>query len=215
MHRILFILSLAFFFRCSERSSEIKNLDTIENDGGRTNTQIAPQTVLIQPYSDVPEKFTQFVFTELKKICSNVEVLAVTPLPGRSYYAPRSRYRADSLINILRQGTPDGKVSIGLTTKDISSTKGDIKDYGIMGLGYQPGRACVISTFRLNKKQDLTSQLFKLAIHELGHTQGLPHCSVNTCYMRDAEGKNHLGEENGFCESCRKHLESKGWKLNQ
>lgn len=185
-----------------------------ENDVGRSDYQIESQTILIQPYSDVPEKYSQLVFTELKKICSNVEILPVTPLPERSYYVPRSRYRADSLINILRQATPDGKVTIGLTTKDISDTKGDTKDYGIMGLGYQPGRACVVSTFRLNKKQDLMLQLFKLAVHELGHTQGLPHCPVNTCYMRDAEGKNHLGEENGFCEHCRKHLESKGWKLN-
>jgi archaemetzincin len=52
-----------------------------------------------------------------------------------------------------------------------------------------------------------------LAFHELGHTQGLPHCKNKTCFMRDAEGGNHLGEETGFCQFCAALLKSKGWQI--
>ncbi|MFB9845298.1 hypothetical protein [Mucilaginibacter ginsenosidivorans] len=112
---------------------------------------------------------------------------------------------------LSRPGVAD-TVVIGLTDKDISTRKGSINDWGIMGLGFQPGNACVISTFRLSKERRM-DQFYKLALHELGHTQGLPHCNKRTCLMRDAEGGNHLDEETGFCESCRSFLKSKGWLL--
>jgi archaemetzincin len=101
---------------------------------------------------------------------------------------------------------------IGLTTKDISTTKGKFKDWGIMGLANCPGTACVVSTFRLNKNK-LSEQFYKVAIHELGHTSGLPHCKEKSCYLRDAEGGNPLDEEVAFCKRCTSHLKSKGWKL--
>ncbi len=82
-----------------------------------------------------------------------------------------------------------------------------------MGLGYCPGNACVVSTFRLDK-DNLSNQFYKVAIHELGHTQGLPHCTAKTCLMRDAEGKNNLDNEFDFCEKCKKLLKAKGWNFN-
>jgi archaemetzincin len=118
------------------------------------------------------------------------------------------------LIRFLRAITPEGQVTVGFTNQDISDTKGDIQDYGIMGLGYQPGPSCVVSTFRLSKK-NILEQYFKLTIHELGHTQGLPHCPVKTCFMRDAEGKNHADEETEFCTNCKTHLMAKGWTFKK
>lgn len=81
-----------------------------------------------------------------------------------------------------------------------------------MGLGYCPGNACVVSTFRLARNNTAT-QFYKVAIHELGHTQGLPHCKNKTCYMRDAEGGNPLDEETGFCAPCTTILRNKGWAV--
>lgn len=95
---------------------------------------------------------------------------------------------------------------------DISTSKGEIKDWGVMGLGYCPGKSCVASSFRLSA-QKRQQQFFKVAIHELGHTQGLAHCANKTCLMRDAEGSNYLNEETGFCENCKAVLVKKGWKL--
>lgn len=172
-----------------------------------------PIIIDIQPLGDIPQEYVTYAKEELSKIYPNIEIKKAIPLPKTAYYAPRNRYRADTLIEYLSTLTPAGHVTIGLTRKDISHTKDKIKDYGIMGLGFQPGNACVVSYFRLSKTNTLR-QFFKLCIHELGHTQGLPHCPVPTCFMRDAEGKNHTDEEKEFCPKCKKHLENKGWVFN-
>lgn len=169
-------------------------------------------TIDIQPFSDARDEQVNYVLTELKKIYPKVELKKAIPIPPQAYYKPRNRYRADSLVGYLNRRHLPGHVTMALTTKDISWTKGTIKDYGIMGLGLCPGDACVASTFRLSKTNTL-DQLYKIAIHELGHTQGLKHCPVKSCFMRDAEGKNHTDELSGFCKDCKHHLITKGWAL--
>ena len=48
-----------------------------------------------------------------------------------------------------------GTVTIGLTHRDISTSIHGQYNYGIMGLSFRPGDACVVSTFRLKRKDDL------------------------------------------------------------
>ncbi|MDZ4664541.1 MAG: Zn-dependent protease [Bacteroidota bacterium] len=166
----------------------------------------------LQPFDDLPKEYLNYVHSELKKMYSDIEIKKSIPLPKLAWYSPRKRYRADSLIRYLSRRTPEGHLTIGLTTKDISTTSGNIKDWGIMGLGYCPGKSCIASSFRLTKDKKLL-QLFKVSIHELGHTQGIPHCPKNTCYMQDAEGKNKTDEEVGFCAKCKNILQKAGWAL--
>lgn len=166
----------------------------------------------IQPFTDISAIESEYVFTEIKKVYPFTRLNKPIILPKTAYYPARNRFRADSLINYLNRKTPEGHITIGITTKDISTAKGNITDWGVMGLGFCPGNACIASTFRLTKGQKL-EQLFKVAIHELGHTQGLPHCPVSTCFMRDAEGKNSTNEEKEFCGSCKALLIKKGWQL--
>ncbi len=170
-----------------------------------------PIIVDIQPFDGIPLEHVRFVNSELQKVYPHIQVKPSIRLPELAFYKKRARYRADSLIRYMHRITPKGHITLGLTNKDISHTKGKIKDFGIMGLAYQPGNSCVVSTFRLSKTEVL-NQLFKTAIHELGHTQGLPHCPVKTCFMRDAEGKNRTNEETSFCPDCSDYLASKGWE---
>lgn len=107
----------------------------------------------------------------------------------------------------MRDRAASHEVYIGITMQDISTTKGNNPDYGVMGLGFQPGKACIASNFRLRDKKNF----FKVALHELGHTTGLPHCPEKTCFMRDAEGGDPTGEESGFCTKCKNYLIKKGW----
>ncbi|MBB4806107.1 archaemetzincin [Chryseobacterium defluvii] len=169
--------------------------------------------ILVQPFKDIKPESVNFVTTEIRKVYPNVKVLEAEDLPENAYYKERNRYRADSIIKVLNSKTKEGYVTIGLTSKDISVTKGKVKDFGVMGLGYRPGRACVASAFRLNKENS-DEQLFKVAIHELGHTQGLKHCPEKICFMRDAEGRNPTNEEVDFCTQCKTFLISKNWKFN-
>lgn len=165
--------------------------------------------VRILPLGNITAAQVETIYQQVKAIVPNCTLETKEPLPSLAYYKPRNRYRADSLISWLsRRARPD-EVYLGITASDISTRKADNPDYGVMGLGYQPGNACVASSFRLSDKRSF----FKVAIHELGHTAGLPHCPVKTCFMRDAEGGNPTNEETGFCEQCKVRLIYYGWNM--
>ncbi|WP_228409972.1 Zn-dependent protease [Chryseobacterium viscerum] len=195
---VIFFLTLS----CSEKQSVIKK-----------KVEKSAITILIQPFKDIKPESVEKVTEGIKKVYPNVKVLTAIDFPENTYYKERNRYRADSIIKFLSSKTKEGFVMIGLTSKDISATRGKIKDFGIMGLGYRPGKACVASKFRLSKENQ-DEQFYKIAIHELGHTQGLPHCPEKMCFMRDAEGKNPTNEETDFCKKCKTFLINKNWKFS-
>lgn len=170
------------------------------------------RVVVVQP-------FGRFAETEAKRIVAQIRSLGVEvvlkdnlSIPESFYYTPRNRYRADSLIRYLKTQVGKDSIIVGVLNEDISTTKDDVVDWGVMGLGYRPGNSCVVSSFRINKKKR-AEQLYKVVLHELGHTEGLDHCPEKTCLMRDAEGGNPLDEEKDFCERCKAHLKRKGWGL--
>jgi len=172
----------------------------------------ANRVFVLQPFAGISSSEVNTLYEKLKTIIPKTILRPTVTLPGNAFYAARNRYRADTIISYLNRFGSVDTVIIGLTNQDISTSKDKIADWGVMGLGLQPGNACVISTFRLSKV-NLSDQLYKTALHELGHTQGLPHCKNKGCFMRDAGGGNHLDEETGFCQSCKSFLKSKGWLL--
>ena len=170
------------------------------------------KTIIIQPFEDMPAALTNKIYNQLLVVYPNIVLSEPIKFPKNAYYKLRNRYRVDTIISFLRTEAPQKSVMIGITTKDISATKGKIPDWGVMGLGYRPGNACVASTFRLEKEK-LAEQFYKVCLHEIGHTQDLKHCPDQSCIMRAAEGKNHLDELTGFCGSCTKKMQKKGWNL--
>jgi len=166
----------------------------------------------VQPLGTVD---TVIINNIIEGITSLYEVeVAVLPgmgMPGQAYYKPGKRYRAEKILVYLDSiGNFERYTMIlGITRKDISTTKGKYYDWGIFGLGYMPGRVCVISTYRLGKKkvsvQKFHERLVKVVNHELGHNFGLDHCPNQGCLMEDAKGTirtvdNETGE---LCEECK------------
>lgn len=138
------------------------------------------------------------------------------PLPRSAFYRPRKRYRAEKLLDHLLTLEPEAPRTtrmLGVTTTDISTTKGKHHDWGIFGLGLMPGQAAVISSHRLRRgakdREHLRFRVATTAVHEIGHTFGLAHCPEERCPMQDAEGgigntdrsTGHLGP------SCRAKLD--------
>jgi archaemetzincin len=133
------------------------------------------------------------------------------------------RYSADSIIHYLSQLKNDSIISyIGLTHYDIFTTleepDGSIKKpiekykvWGIFGLGYMPGNACVLSDKRLitNHKEKFKHRIRSVALHEIGHNFGLPHCPTPECLMNDANEKISTIDTGGttMCADCRKRME--------
>ena len=171
-----------------------------------------PTTIIIQPFEGMPKEQTDYIEKEIRKIYPYVDVLEEIELPKNCMNYSKNRYRANLLIEYLGRRSDNDNCVIGLTNKDISCTKGEYQDWGIMGLGECPGKACIISNYRV-KGANRLDKLYKLSVHELGHTQGLLHCSSKGCIMQDAKGKDSFSQEYGFCKKCKKHLKNKNWKI--
>jgi len=146
-----------------------------------------------------------------------VRRIAGLKLPKSAWYAPRKRWRADRLLEFLLEQIPDAPKTtriLGLTESDISTTKDPFPDWGIFGLGYSPGQAAVVSSYRLKKKAKnrahVRFRVSNTAVHEVGHTFGLEHCTEARCPMQDAEGgiANTDGSDPDLGPECRAELEA-------
>ena len=143
-------------------------------------------------YNDMPQS----------DIDASINIAGNKEIPTSCLYKPRNRYWAGKILNLLHEehGGNDEIVSIGLTHQDISTSIHGQYNYGIMGLSFRPGDACIISTYRLKRKDDL----WKVTLHEFLHSRGLPHCKKDNpkCLMQDAHGKNTFYKKTLLCKDC-------------
>jgi archaemetzincin len=81
---------------------------------------------------------------------------------------------------------------LGFTAADISTTKGEHVDWGVLGLGTLGGPSCVVSSFRMRgtTRKNRHARAVKVVNHELGHVLGLDHYvgPDQHCLMEDAKG---------------------------
>ena len=136
------------------------------------------------------------------------------PLPPSAYYAPRNRYKGDTIIKYLSPLKRDHyRFVAGFTSKDISTKKNGMEDWGIFGLGSLDNGGCITSSYRLRKNASeklLLERLQKVVLHEMGHNFGLPHCITgDPCNMVDAQGKISTVDGNpmDICTGCKSKIE--------
>ena len=181
--------------------------------GLSVSAQKKEQQIAVVYYNKVDQKLKDELFQAIADSyhCTVYEMSDIFTLPKSAYYAPRKRYRAEVLLKDLQLNTGTRDRILAVTTQDISTTHNGVYDWGIMGLAAQPGVAAVISTYRLRSPntQLFYDRLIKVALHELGHTMGLPHCTYSkTCYMQDASGtiKTVDRETRTLCTHCKQLL---------
>ena len=202
----IIIFLFAILFSCNTTPVKTKTKTTTTNKKIKT---VTAKTIILIPLGKIDNAVVNEIYNSIKRIIPDIKIIQKESMPSNSYYRPTNRYKADTLINWMSKRAKENEIYVGITTLDISHTKDENQDYGIMGLGFQPGKACVASSFRLKNK----ASFFKVVIHELGHTSGLPHCPEKACFMRDAEGHDSTAEETDFCTKCKSYLISKGWDL--
>ena len=174
------------------------------------DTAKPPIKIAVLYYANIDENLKSELLQNITAtyLCTVTEIKGIATLPKAAFYKPRNRYRATVLLESIDSYKGYDKI-IGITTKDISTTKNNIYDWGIMGLATSPGRSCIISTYRIKtpNKVLFNDRFIKVALHELGHTIGLPHCTFSkTCFMEAAEGtiKSVDRETKYLCSNCKK-----------
>jgi archaemetzincin len=197
-------------------TSDANELERELDEAPAEAPQIRAKVILI-PLRSFPDDLLDAVEQALRtELDVEVHRHAVVELPKDAYYAPRKRYRAEKLLDFLQRYEQGPGVKIlGLTEVDISTTSDPYPDWGIFGLGSSPGTTAVISSYRLKRKprdrEHVRFRVATVAVHEIGHTFGLPHCDEKAveCVMLDAEGgiENTDSSSGTFGPKCRDLLE--------
>lgn len=187
----------------------------------KSDKSVVNKVVGIQVYDGFPKEKTIVLAQEVTKFYKiKTFILPEIELPKQAFVNIKSpRYRADSIITIQNRSINDSlDFVLGLTHKDISITKHDVKgnikepkwkynDFGVMGLAYCPGKSSIVSSFRLKHKDKSLefSRLKKVVIHEFGHNLGLPHCPNKHCVMTSAAEKISTidNEKLELCSKCK------------
>lgn len=183
-----------------------------ENTDGRSDDTlcVCPPSGLVvelQPMGDFSRKEAEQLEKELTEHVYNVYGIAsggIAPtikMPASCYYAPRKRYWAGKLLRYIHS---EADVTIGLTHQDISTSIHGQYNYGIMGLSLRPGKASIVSTYRVKHRENR----WKVTAHEFFHACGLPHCPKDNphCLMQDAHGKDTFNQKECLCKDCEKAL---------
>jgi archaemetzincin len=185
----------------------------IQNISSKKYEELVP--IYLLPYQGFDSNLVDGVQTAIgKHFFQSPKILQPVALPATAWQPERVRYQADSLLKFqLKLSAQYKGIIVGLTDNDIATSKGNIKSWGVFGLGYCPGNACVIATKRMlqpgTNKALLNQRLQKVVLHELGHNWGLPHCTnALPCLMKDAKAKLSVVDAQpiAFCDTCKNLL---------
>jgi archaemetzincin len=167
--------------------------------------------IQVTPLGNINQKYVELVQGYLQDFYGFKCVIGERiPLTDDILASSKTRYEASKIITKYNSK----KNVLLLTDVDIAifNKERNIKEYGIIGLGFRPGTTCVVSSFRIKKgasEAKMLDRLKKVAIHEIGHNLGLDHCTNNKkCLMNDKKGKiSQIDfEDVWLCDKCSRQI---------
>ena len=135
-----FSLSYSFFFFSSFSIPVMPK--------GQTHSK---RVIVVQPFADFSSSLAENVYKQIKQLHAATILKEPIELPTQSFYSLRNRYRADTLIHFLKSIRKCWYHYHWIDQQRHQHYERKIPDWGIMGLGYCPGQACIVSTYRLSK----------------------------------------------------------------
>jgi len=178
--------------------------------------------IAIQPLGDFDTLQLSFIREKVIHFY-NRPVIVLAPIaipPGYIVSQSFDLYAGDSILKLLSTFLNDTVTEVvGITHADICTMQAELVSgdqagvYGIkkiFGIGFLPGKVCVISDHGLINTDSsiLQHRIMTVILHEMGHNLGLTHCPFQQCLMSDANGKTAVLDknENYYCDKCKRKL---------
>jgi archaemetzincin len=137
-----------------------------------------------------------------------------------AYSTERHQYNSTLIINKLSETAPADYLKVlAICKKDLFIP---ILTY-VFGEAQLNGKSCIVSIYRLkdtkaflNPEGVFQERVIKEAVHELGHTFNLKHCSDNNCVMHYCHSLNDVDNKKiGMCRYCSVLLEDEKRRIKK
>ena len=166
----------------------------------------------ILPVGKVDPIVTLRIQEKLMKIFPDTKCLVIDEqlaLPEESFDKKRGQHRSNVILSEI-QGYAAKKKGLdrvlGVVDADIFASQLNFA----FGEATCPGKAALISLWRLKPEfygaprnvELFTERSLKEAVHELGHTLGLRHCSRPSCVMYFSNSIFDTDRKQSFCDQC-------------
>jgi len=171
--------------------------------------------IAVLPVGAVEGEILEYLCRALQKAFPEIIIKSpreAIPLPTEAYNAIREQYDSSIILSKLRS-FPKSETDrvLGVTEADLYVPSMNF----VFGEAHQLWGVAVISLRRLRPEfhdQSPDKCLFlercaKEAIHEIGHTLGLSHCSDRTCVMFFSNSIEDTDRKtSSFCKKCERSL---------
>jgi archaemetzincin len=161
----------------------------------------------------VPADVTKRIQQSLLRLFPNTTCAVISEtysIPEKAFDQKRGQYRSNMILNEIQRYAAKRRTFdcvLGVVDADIYVSGLNF----VFGEAAYPGKAALISLWRLKPEfygappnvELFLERSVKEAVHEVGHTLGLRHCSRRSCVMHFSNSILDTDEKKGlFCEQC-------------